>query len=97
MRPSPGTTGAPARPFTGWPPDFLDFGPLDHYPAVMRWGIALLAVLIAAAIPTLILVGAATLRGLAWLLVGGAALVLLIDLTDRIMEWVQARRWGRRR
>ncbi|HEU4438941.1 MAG TPA: hypothetical protein VFT36_06805 [Methylomirabilota bacterium] len=63
----------------------------------MRWGIALLAVLIAAAIPTLILVGAATLRGLAWLIVVGAALVLLIDLTDRIMEWVQARRWGRRR
>ena len=40
-----------------------------NYPAVMRWGLALLAVLIATTIPTLILVGAATLRGLAWLLV----------------------------
>ena len=68
-----------------------------NYPAVMRWGLALLAVLIATTIPTLILVGAATLRGLAWLLVAGAALVLLIDLTDRITDWVQDRRWGRRR
>jgi hypothetical protein len=63
----------------------------------MRWGFALLAVLIAAAIPTLIMVGAAALRGLAWLLVAGACLVLLIDLTDRITDWVQDRRWGRRR
>jgi hypothetical protein len=63
----------------------------------MRWGIALLAVLIAAAIPTLIFVGGVSLRGLAWLLVAGVVLVLLIDLTDRITDWIEDRRWGRRR
>jgi hypothetical protein len=63
----------------------------------MRWGIALLAVLVVVAVPTMILAGVASLRGLAWLLVAGAALVLLIDLTDRITDWVQDRRWGRRR
>jgi hypothetical protein len=26
-----------------------------------------------------------------------AAVVLLIDLTDRLGEWVERRRWGRRR
>jgi hypothetical protein len=63
----------------------------------MRWGIALLALLVAVAIPTLISVGGVSLRGLAWLLVAGIALVLLIDLTDRITDWIQDRRWGRRR
>jgi hypothetical protein len=63
----------------------------------MRWGIALLAALIAMVVPTLILAGMASLSGLAWLLVAGAALVLLIDLTDRITDWVEDRRWGRRR
>jgi len=56
-----------------------------------------LAVLIAAAIPTLIFVGGVSLRGLAWLLVAGVVLVLLIDLTDRITDWIEDRRWGRRR
>jgi hypothetical protein len=63
----------------------------------MRWGIALLAALIAMVVPTVILAGMASLSGLAWLLVAGAALVLLIDLTDRITDWVEDRRWGRRR
>jgi hypothetical protein len=63
----------------------------------MRWGIALLSVLIAAAIPTLLLAGGPSLRGLGWLIVAGIALVLLIDLTDRITDWVEDRRWGRRR
>jgi len=63
----------------------------------MRWGIALLAVLIAVAIPTLFFVGGVSLRGLAWLVVAGVVLVLLIDLTDRITDWVEDRRWGRRR
>jgi fatty acid desaturase len=63
----------------------------------MRWAIALLALLIAVVIPTLIFVGGVNLRGLAWLLVAGIALVLLIDLTDRITDWIQDRRWGRRR
>ena len=63
----------------------------------MRWGIALLALRVAVAIPTLMFVGGVSLRGLAWLLVAGIALVLLIDLTDRITDWIQDRRWGRRR
>ena len=63
----------------------------------MRWGIALLALLVAVAIPTLMFVGGVSLRGLAWLLVAGIALVLLIDLTDRITDWIQDRWWGRRR
>jgi len=63
----------------------------------MRWGIALLAVLVAVAIPTLLLAGGASLRGLGWLIVAGIALVLLIDVTDRITDWVEDRRWGRRR
>ena len=40
---------------------------------------------------------AATLFGLGWLVVVIAAVVLLIDLTDRLGEWVERRRWGRRR
>ena len=61
----------------------------------MRLGIGLLALLLAAAVPALLLVGATTLRGLGWLVVIGAGAVLLIDLTDRLTEWVERRRWGR--
>ena len=78
-------------------PKSLGLCPGRSYPAVMRWGIALLALLVAVAIPTLMFVGGVSLRGLAWLLVAGIALVLLIDLTDRITDWIQDRRWGRRR
>ena len=38
-----------------------------------------------------------SLRGLGWLVVIVGATVLLIDLTDRLTEWVERRRWGRRR
>ena len=36
-----------------------------------------------------------TLRGLGWLVVLAVGAVLLIDLGDRLTEWVERRRWGR--
>jgi len=60
-------------------------------------GAAILALLVVAALPALIEAGATSLRGLAWLVVVVGATVLLIDLTDRLTEWVERRRWGRRR
>jgi hypothetical protein len=50
---------------------------------------------VAAAAPALLFAGATTLRGLGWLVVIAAAAVLLIDLSDRLIEWVEQRRWGR--
>lgn len=63
----------------------------------MRIGAAVLALLMVAALPALIEAGTPGLRGLAWLVVIVGATVLLIDLTDRLTEWVERRRWGRRR
>lgn len=63
----------------------------------MRFGTGLLILLMVATIPTLILAAEGSLRGLGWLIVLGAAVVLLVDLTDRVTEWVEDRRWGRRR
>jgi hypothetical protein len=68
----------------------------------MRLGVGVLAVLLLAVVvlataPALVLDGSTSLRGLGWLIVLGAAVVLLIDLTDRLTEWVERRRWGRRR
>jgi hypothetical protein len=63
----------------------------------MRLGVSVLVLLTIAMVPTLLLAGGPSLRGLGWLLVIAAALVLLIDLTDRVIEWVEDRRWGRRR
>jgi len=62
----------------------------------MRFGMAVLAVLLVALVPVLVLAGAPSLRGLGWMLVVGGAVVLLVDLTDRLIEWVERRRWGRR-
>ncbi len=45
--------------------------------------------------PALLFAGATTLRGLGWLVVIAASAVLLIDLGDRLVEWVERRRWGR--
>lgn len=62
----------------------------------MRLGIGLLALLVAAAVPAMLVAGAtATLRGLGWLAVVAVGAVLLIDLSDRLTEWVERRRWGR--
>ena len=61
----------------------------------MRLGLVALAVLVAVVLPALLLAGATTLRGLGWLIVVVAVAVLLIDLTDRITEWLERRRWGR--
>ncbi len=63
----------------------------------MRFGVGVLALLIAATIPALILAGTTSLRGLGWLLVVIVAVVLLIDFTDRVTDWIERRRWGRRR
>lgn len=66
--------------------------------AVAMWiGAAVLALLVVAAVPALIEAGGSSLRGLGWLIAATGALVLLIDLTDRLTEWVERRRWGRRR
>jgi hypothetical protein len=59
-------------------------------------GAAVLA-LVVAAVPAFVEAGAPSLRGLGWLVVVVGAAVLLIDLTDRLTEWVERRRWGRRR
>lgn len=63
----------------------------------MRFGVGILAVLIAATIPALMLAGTTSLRGLGWLLVVILGVVLLIDFTDRVTDWIERRRWGRRR
>lgn len=60
-------------------------------------GAALLALLVVAALPALVEAGTPSLRGLGWLVVIVGATVLLIDLIDRLTEWVERRRWGRRR
>jgi len=62
----------------------------------MRLGIGVLALLVAAAVPAALFAGAtATLRGLGWLVVVALGAVLLIDVSDRLTEWVARRRWGR--
>ncbi|MFI5326547.1 MAG: hypothetical protein ACHQ7H_09965 [Candidatus Rokuibacteriota bacterium] len=62
----------------------------------MRLGIGVLALLVAAAVPAMLVVGATTtLRGLGWLVLVAVGAVLLIDLSDRLTEWVERRRWGR--
>ncbi|HUP37065.1 MAG TPA: hypothetical protein VNC82_16655 [Candidatus Limnocylindria bacterium] len=61
----------------------------------MRLGIGVLAFLVAAAVPAVLFAGATTLRGLGWLVVVAVGAVLLIDLGDRLAEWVERRRWGR--
>ncbi len=63
----------------------------------MGFGLGVLALLLIATVPALILAGGTSLRGLGWVIVLIVVVVLLIDLTDRITEWVQRRRWGRRR
>ena len=66
--------------------------------AVAMWiGAAVLALLVVAAVPAFIEAGGSSLRGLGWVIGAAGALVLLIDLTDRLTEWVERRRWGRRR
>jgi len=62
----------------------------------MRLGIGILALLVAAAVPAVLFAGATTLRGLGWLLAVAGGAVLLIDLGDRLTEWVE-RRLARRR
>jgi hypothetical protein len=61
----------------------------------MRLGIGVLALLLAAAAPAMLFAGATILRGLGWLVVVAVGAVLLIDLSDRLTEWVERRRWGR--
>ena len=54
-----------------------------------------LAVLVAAAVPALLFAGTTALRGLGWVILLAGVTVVLIDLTDRITEWLERRRWGR--
>jgi hypothetical protein len=61
----------------------------------MRFGVGVLALLVAATVPALLFAGATTLRGLGWLVVLAVGAALLIDLGDRLTEWVERRRWGR--
>jgi hypothetical protein len=61
----------------------------------MRFGVGVLALLVAAAVPALLFAGATTLHGLGWLVVLAVGAVLIIDLGDRLTEWVERRRWGR--
>ncbi len=61
----------------------------------MRVGMAVLALLLAAAVPALLVAPGPTLRGLGWLLLTGVGAIFLIDLADRLTEWIERRRWGR--
>jgi hypothetical protein len=61
----------------------------------MRFGVGVLALLVAATVPALLFAGATTARGLGWLVVLAVGAVLFIDLGDRLTEWVERRRWGR--
>ncbi len=63
----------------------------------MGFGLGVLALLLIVTVPALFMAGGTTLRGLGWVGGGGGVIVLLIDVTDRITEWVERRRWGRRR
>lgn len=56
---------------------------------------AVLALLLAAAVPALLVAPGPTLRGLGWLFLTGASAMLLIDLADRLTEWIERWRWGR--
>lgn len=76
---------------------FLVFGEVALYARGMWIRAAVLALLVVAAVPAFIEAGAPSLRGLGWLVVVVGATVLLVDLTDRLTEWVERRRWGRRR
>lgn len=76
---------------------FLVFGGVALYARGMWIGAALLALLVVAALPALVEAGTPSLRGLGWLVVIVGATVLLIDLIDRLTDWVERRRWGRRR
>ena len=84
-------TGVPGRLF------FLAFEGVALYADGMWIGAAVLAILVVAAVPAFIEAGGSSLRGLGWLIVATGAALLLIDLTDRLTEWVERRRWGRRR
>ena len=61
----------------------------------MRLGLAIFALLLVTVVPALLFAGATTLRGLGWLVVVAVGAVVLIDLSDRLTEWVERRRWGR--
>jgi hypothetical protein len=61
----------------------------------MRLGVGVLALLVAVTVPAVLIAGAPILRGLGWLVVLAIGAVLLIDLGDRLAEWVERRRWGR--
>lgn len=76
---------------------FLVLGGVALYARGMWIGAALLALLVVAALPALVEAGTPSLRGLGWLVVIVGATVLLIDLIDRLTDWVERRRWGRRR
>ena len=61
----------------------------------MRLGLAIFALLLVTVVPALLFAGATILRGLGWLVVVAVGAVVLIDLSDRLTEWVERRRWGR--
>ena len=82
----------PPRAYSSWPRG-VGLSNLRR----MGIGAGILALLLVATVPALIEAGGSSLRGLGWLMVVIAAVVLLIDLTDRLGEWVERRRWGRRR
>lgn len=76
---------------------FLVFRGVAAYAGRMWIGWGVLALLVVAAVPAFVEAGVPSLRGLGWLIVVAGAVVLLIDLTDRLTEWIERRRWGRRR
>ncbi len=89
--PGPRLQASPGRLF------FLAFEGVALYADGMWIGAAVLAILVVAAVPAFIEAGGSSLRGLGWLIVATGAALLLIDLADRLTEWVERRRWGRRR
>lgn len=90
-------SGRPAFTLAARPSLFLVFRGVAAYAGRMWIGWGVLALLVVAAVPAFVEAGVPSLRGLGWLIVVAVAVVLLIDLTDRLTEWIERRRWGRRR
>jgi hypothetical protein len=63
----------------------------------MRLALALLVILCVVTVPLFMVAGQVSLRALGWLFLAILALVILVDLNDRLWEWIERRRWPGRR
>ncbi|HET8576451.1 MAG TPA: hypothetical protein VFO18_05095 [Methylomirabilota bacterium] len=59
----------------------------------MRLGFALLVLFCVLVLPVIVVAGQVSLRALGWLALAALILAILIDLNDRLWEWIQRKRW----